>query len=110
MVAWMSSSRTVVLPVKKQLLLTAAYHTTMKFGPQIWMVFNSVLAAGKHWRRQEREWTTIDGKKLDSFTLGSFIATASMIGHIVNVPHIQAAYNVSKAGVIHLCEHTKNIF
>ncbi|RPA82512.1 NAD(P)-binding protein [Ascobolus immersus RN42] len=34
---------------------------------------------------------------------GSFIATASMSGHIVNVPQLQAAYNAAKAGVIHLC-------
>lgn len=67
-------------------------------------VYYTALAAGKHWRRQAKERTTIDGRKLESFKLGSFIATASMSGHIVNVPHIQAAYNVSKAGVIHLCE------
>ncbi|KIN08589.1 hypothetical protein OIDMADRAFT_153063 [Oidiodendron maius Zn] len=67
-------------------------------------VYYSALAAGKHWRRQAKERTAIDGKNLDNFTTGSFIATASMSGHIVNVPHIQAAYNVSKAGVIHLCK------
>lgn len=67
-------------------------------------VYYSALAAGKHWRRQAKERTTTDGKPLENFTQGSFIATASMSGHIVNVPHIQAAYNVSKAGVIHLCE------
>ena len=72
-------------------------------------VYYSALAAGKHWRRQAKDRTAIDGKKLDNFTMGSFIATASMSGHIVNVPHIQAAYNVSKAGVIHLCKHTPNI-
>lgn len=67
-------------------------------------VYYSALAAGKHWRRQAKEGTTIDGRRLEDFTRGSFIATASMSGHIVNVPHIQAAYNASKAGVIHLCE------
>ncbi|ODV78019.1 peroxisomal 2,4 dienoyl-CoA reductase and sorbitol utilization protein [Suhomyces tanzawaensis NRRL Y-17324] len=33
---------------------------------------------------------------------GSLIMTASMSAHIVNVPQLQAAYNVAKAGVLHL--------
>jgi len=33
---------------------------------------------------------------------GSIISTASMSGHIVNVPQPQCAYNASKAGLIHL--------
>lgn len=33
---------------------------------------------------------------------GKIINTASMSGHIVNTPQNQAAYNTSKAGVIHL--------
>jgi sorbose reductase len=33
---------------------------------------------------------------------GSIINTASMSGHIVNIPQEQCAYNASKAGVIHL--------
>ena len=33
-------------------------------------------------------------------TPGSIINTASMSGHIVNVPQPQCAYNASKAGVI----------
>ena len=33
---------------------------------------------------------------------GSIINTASMSGHIVNIPQPQAAYNTSKAGVIML--------
>jgi NAD(P)-dependent dehydrogenase (short-subunit alcohol dehydrogenase family) len=33
---------------------------------------------------------------------GKIINTASMSGHIVNTPQCQAAYNTSKAGVIHL--------
>ncbi|BGP54397.1 hypothetical protein JCM8202_000831 [Rhodotorula sphaerocarpa] len=35
---------------------------------------------------------------------GSFIATTSISAHIVNVPLDQAAYNASKAGVMHLCK------
>ncbi len=60
-------------------------------------------AAGRHFRRQKAEGTTVDGAKLENYTYGSFIATASMSGHIVNIPQLQAAYNASKAAVIHLC-------
>lgn len=35
---------------------------------------------------------------------GSFIITASMSGHIVNVPQLQAPYNAAKAGLIHLAK------
>ncbi|KFY78225.1 hypothetical protein V499_02541 [Pseudogymnoascus sp. VKM F-103] len=66
-------------------------------------VYYCARAAGMHWRRQAKEQTTIDGKKLEGFQKGSFVATASMSGHIVNYPHIQTAYNASKAGVIHMC-------
>jgi hypothetical protein len=66
--------------------------------------FYSARVAGIHWRRQKKEQTTIDGKKLEPpFREGSFVATASMSGHIVNIPQLQAAYNAAKAGVIHLC-------
>lgn len=51
-------------------------------------VFYSALAAGKWFKKQGT---------------GSFIATASMSGHIANIPQLQAAYNAAKAGVIHLC-------
>ncbi|KAG5360056.1 putative NADP-dependent mannitol dehydrogenase [Yarrowia sp. B02] len=33
---------------------------------------------------------------------GSFIFTASMSGHIVNIPQMQACYNAAKAAVLHL--------
>ncbi|KAL8911684.1 MAG: hypothetical protein Q9172_007628 [Xanthocarpia lactea] len=58
--------------------------------------------AGQHWRRQKQEGTTIHGDPIDGFRYGSFIATASMSGHIVNIPQLQAAYNAAKAGIIHL--------
>ena len=67
-------------------------------------VYFCAKAASKHWRRQKLESTTMDGKPLDSYTSGSFVATASMSGVIVNVPQLQAAYNAAKAGVIHLCK------
>ncbi|KAH7318429.1 hypothetical protein B0I35DRAFT_374271 [Stachybotrys elegans] len=60
-------------------------------------------SAGAHFRRQKKEGTTLDGKPLDNFLAGSFIATASMSGSIVNIPQLQAAYNGSKAAVIHFC-------
>ncbi|KAL7270292.1 Sorbose reductase sou1 [Rhizina undulata] len=52
-------------------------------------VYFSALAAGAWFRKQGS---------------GSFVATASMSGHIVNQPQLQAAYNAAKAGVIHFCK------
>ena len=46
------------------------------------------------------EGTDLNGKRLENFRLGSFIATASMSAHIVNIPQLQAAYNGAKAAVI----------
>ncbi|RQM08566.1 hypothetical protein DH86_00000289, partial [Scytalidium sp. 3C] len=66
--------------------------------------FYCAKAAAAHWRRQKQEGTTLDGKKLENYTYGSFVATASMSGHIVNIPQLQAAYNAAKAGIIHLCK------
>ncbi|PGH16320.1 hypothetical protein AJ79_01862 [Helicocarpus griseus UAMH5409] len=65
--------------------------------------FYSARAAALHWKRQKEEGTDINGKKLENYSYGSFIATASMSGHIVNFPQLQAAYNAAKAAVIHLC-------
>jgi sorbose reductase len=61
-------------------------------------------ASAKHWRRQKLEGTDTSGKPLTNYTSGSFVATASMSGLIVNVPQMQASYNAAKAGVIHLCK------
>ncbi|KAG6096348.1 L-xylulose reductase [Claviceps sp. LM220 group G6] len=61
-------------------------------------------SAGAHFRRQKEEGTTLDGKPLEGFLAGSFIATASMSGSIVNIPQLQAVYNGSKAAVIHFCK------
>ena len=66
--------------------------------------FYCARAAGYHWRRQKQEGTDTNGQKLVNFSYGSFIATASMSGHIVNIPQLQAAYNAAKAGIIHLGE------
>ena len=66
--------------------------------------FYCARAAGLHWRRQKQEGTTVDGKQLENFKSGSFIATASISGHIANIPQQQSPYNASKAAVIHLCK------
>ncbi|CZR35827.1 uncharacterized protein FPRO_00050 [Fusarium proliferatum ET1] len=49
-------------------------------------------AAGRNFRRQKQEGTTINGSKLENFESGSFIATASMCGHIVNIPRPSLPY------------------
>lgn len=61
-------------------------------------------SAGAHFRRQKTEGTTLDGRPLENFRTGSFIATASISGSIVNVPQLQSVYNASKAAVIHFCK------
>ncbi|KAI0540163.1 sorbitol utilization protein SOU2 [Xylaria digitata] len=66
--------------------------------------FYCAKAAALHWRRQRKERTTVDGKPLDNYLTGSFICTASMSGHIANIPQMQAVYNASKAAVIHACK------
>lgn len=78
------------------------YHNLMKINAD--GVVYCARAAGKHFRRQKVEGTTTDGSKLTNYSSGSFIATASMSGRIVNIPRRQAAYNASKAHVIHLCK------
>lgn len=65
-------------------------------------IFYCVRAAGRVWRRQKEEGTDIHGKMLKNYRYGSFIATASMSGHIVNISQLQAAYNGAKADIIHL--------
>lgn len=66
--------------------------------------FYCARAAGVHFRRQKKEGTTLDGQKLDNYSYGSFVATASMSGHIANFPQLQTAYNASKSAVIHMCK------
>ncbi|PHH60490.1 hypothetical protein CDD81_1621 [Ophiocordyceps australis] len=61
-------------------------------------------SAGVHFRRQKEEGKTLDGKPLDNYLSGSFIATASLSATTVNVPQMQAVYNASKAAVVQLCK------
>ena len=76
------------------------YHKVMS--TDLDSTFYCARAAASHWRRQKKEGTDVNGKKLEGFSYGSFVATASMSGHIVNIPQLQAAYNSAKAGIIHL--------
>jgi len=58
-------------------------------------VWYCARAAAKHFLAQKEA-------KLENFSQGSFIATASMSGLVVNIPQFQAAYNSAKAAVIHM--------
>ncbi|KAJ9604831.1 Sorbose reductase sou1 [Cladophialophora chaetospira] len=60
-------------------------------------VFYCARTAGRIWREQKKN-------KLEGFTYGKFIATASMSGHIANIPQLQTAYNAAKANVKHMCQ------
>jgi sorbose reductase len=63
--------------------------------------FYCARTCGAVWREQKQKGT------VENFKTGSFIATASMSGHVVNIPQLQAAYNAAKAGVIHLCRSSR---
>ncbi|CAK4017202.1 NADP-dependent mannitol dehydrogenase [Lecanosticta acicola] len=65
-------------------------------------VFYCARAAGEVWRRQYLTGKDARGEALEGYSYGSFIATASMSGHVANIPQLQSAYNAAKAGVIHL--------
>lgn len=54
-------------------------------------VFYCARAAGAVWRRQFETGLNAQGDKLENYCGGSFIATASMSGHIVNIPQLQSA-------------------
>ncbi|VUC31302.1 unnamed protein product [Clonostachys rosea] len=60
--------------------------------------------AGAYFRRQKKESTNLEGEVLDNYLSGSFVATASMSGSVVNIPQLQASYNASKAAVIQFCK------
>lgn len=79
-------------------------HYTTVMNCNLGGTFHCARAAAAHWRRQKEEGTDLNGKKLANFTYGSFVATASMSGHIVNFPQMQAAYNAAKSAAVHLCK------
>ena len=58
-------------------------------------VFYCARAAGAVWRRQFETGVSTKGEKLQNYRTGSFIATASMSGHVVNIPQLQAAVSLS---------------
>ncbi|KAK0261968.1 Sorbose reductase sou1 [Friedmanniomyces endolithicus] len=67
-------------------------------------VFYSAKAASEIFRRQYETAVSLTRATLQNYSYGSFIATASMSGHIANIPQLQSAYNAAKAGVQHLCQ------
>lgn len=67
-------------------------------------VFYCARAAGEIWRTQYQTGVDMQGQALQNYSYGSFIATASMSGHVANIPQLQSAYNAAKAGVRHLCQ------
>lgn len=83
---------------------TSHYHKVV--ATDLDSVFYCAKTAGEIWRRQYTSGTTLTGESLSdedaNYSSGSFIATASMSGHIANIPQLQSAYNAAKAGVIHL--------
>ncbi|KAK3115441.1 Sorbose reductase sou1 [Teratosphaeriaceae sp. CCFEE 6253] len=66
--------------------------------------FYSAKAAGEICRRQYETGVSMTGDALQNKSYGSFIGTASMSGHIANIPQLQSAHNAAKAGVRHLCQ------
>ena len=59
-------------------------------------VFYCARAAGEVWRKQYETGVSATGEKLQNYLSGSFIATASMSGHIVNIPQFQAAVSANR--------------
>jgi len=84
-------------------------HYTKVVGIDLDGTFYCAKAAAAHWKRQKEQGTDLNGNPLTNFTYGSFVATASMSGHIVNFPQMQAAYNAAKCGVIHLCTPSSSV-
>lgn len=60
-------------------------------------VFYCAKAAGEVWRRQSETGVATTGEKLSNYSYGSFIATASMSGHIANIPQLQSAVSNAKS-------------
>lgn len=54
-------------------------------------VFYCAQVAGEIWRKQYLTGCNAFGEKLSDYSYGSFIATASMSGHIANIPQLQSA-------------------
>lgn len=81
-----------------------AYHKVVS--TDLDSIFYCAKAAGEIFRHQyltNQNPSSSGEPRLPNYSTGSFIATASMSGHIANIPQLQSAYNAAKAGVIHLC-------
>lgn len=61
-------------------------------------LFYCARVVGRIWREQKQS-------GLENFRAGSFIATASMSGHIANFPQLQSPYDASKAAAKHMCQN-----
>ena len=58
-------------------------------------VYYCAKAAGEVFRRQyESEGKDVNGEKMSNYSYGSFVATASMSGHIANIPQLQSAVRI----------------
>lgn len=71
--------------------------------------FYCARAAGKVWKRQKETGKGLDGTPLTNYREGSFIATGSISGLIVNIPQSQAVYNASKAAIVQLCKKSPSV-
>jgi sorbose reductase len=60
-------------------------------------VYYCARTCGSIWRAQQQA-------NLAGFQMGSFVATASMSGHVANIPQLQSSYNAAKAAVRLLCQ------
>ena len=60
-------------------------------------VFYCAKAAGEIFRRQYETGVNMMGEKMQNYSYGSFIATASMSGHIANIPQLQSAVSAIQA-------------
>lgn len=63
-------------------------------GINLHSVFFGARAVGQIFREQVKAGRSV----------GKFIATSSISGHIVNMKETQALYNATKAGVTHMCK------
>lgn len=70
----------------------------LEYTEETWAKNNSVNLDGVMWTAQAA------GKIFEKQGKGSFIITASVSAILVNIPQQQAAYNASKAAVVHLAK------
>ncbi|KAF4339602.1 short chain dehydrogenase reductase family [Fusarium beomiforme] len=71
---------------------------SLEYTEETWQHNNSVNYDGVMWTAQAA------GRIFERQNKGNLIITASVSGTLVNIPQTQAAYNASKAAVIHLAK------